>query len=66
MPLSREMAAFNRRCTNRVTGHLAGWVPGSAPIKHVGRRSGRRYQTPVNVFGNNGRNVVALTHGTHG
>jgi hypothetical protein len=65
MPLSREMADF-RRFTNRVTRRLAGWAPGFALIEPVGRRSGRRCQTPVNVFRNDGQGVVALTDGVHG
>jgi hypothetical protein len=66
MPLSRQVAEFNRRFTNRVTRRLIGWAPGFALIEHVGRRSGRRHQTPVNGFRNNGRCLVALTYGVHG
>jgi hypothetical protein len=66
MPLSREMAEFVRRFTNRVTCRGSGRAPGLALIEHGGRRSGRRYQTPVNVFGNNGHYVVAPTYEVHG
>jgi deazaflavin-dependent oxidoreductase (nitroreductase family) len=57
------MARFNRRFTNRVTRHIAGWAPGFALVEHVGRRSGRFYETPVNVFRAQGRYVLALTYG---
>jgi deazaflavin-dependent oxidoreductase (nitroreductase family) len=57
------MARFNRRYTNRVTRHIAGWAPGFALLEHVGRRSGRQYETPVNVFRAPDRYVIALTYG---
>jgi deazaflavin-dependent oxidoreductase (nitroreductase family) len=63
MPLSRKMAAFNRRFTNHVTRHVAGRVPGFALLNHVGRRSGRLYETPVNVFKADRRYIFALTYG---
>ena len=63
MPLSRGMASFNRRFTNRLTRHIAGWAPGFALLQHVGRRSGRIYETPVNVFRVRERYVFALTYG---
>jgi deazaflavin-dependent oxidoreductase (nitroreductase family) len=57
------MAGFNRRVTNRVTRHIAGWAPGFALLEHVGRRSGRLFETPVNVFRADRRYVFALTYG---
>jgi deazaflavin-dependent oxidoreductase (nitroreductase family) len=63
MPIPRRVARFNRHVTNRVTGHIAGWMPGFAIVTHVGRRSGRRYRTPVNVFPHGERYVFALTYG---
>jgi deazaflavin-dependent oxidoreductase (nitroreductase family) len=38
-------------------------VPGFAIVVHVGRRSGRLYRTPVNVFRRDDRYVFALTYG---
>ena len=61
--LGRRIAHFNRRVTNRVTGPLAPWLPGFGVIVHRGRRSGREYRTPVNVFRHDGLRVVALTYG---
>lgn len=63
MPISRRVARFNTRVTNRVTRHIAGWIPGFAIVTHVGRRSGRVYHTPVNVFRHGDRYVFALTYG---
>jgi deazaflavin-dependent oxidoreductase (nitroreductase family) len=62
MPISRRVAHFNRRVTNRVTRHIAGCMPGFAIVTHVGRRSGRVYDTPVNVFRDGDRYVFALTY----
>ena len=55
---------MNRVVTNRITGLFAGYVPGFGVIVHQGRRSGRHYRTPVNVFGVPGGYLVALTYGT--
>lgn len=63
MPLSRRVAAFNARVTNHITRPFAGWLPGFAIVTHVGRRSGRTYRTPVNLFRDGERFVVALTYG---
>ena len=63
MPLSRGLAKFNRRVTNRVTRHVAGWAPTFAIVAHVGRRSGHVHETPVNVFRVGDQYVVALTYG---
>lgn len=63
MPISKRVARFNKRVTNRVTRHIAPWMPGFALVSHVGRRSGRLYRTPVNVFRDGDRYVFALTYG---
>ncbi len=63
MPLSRNVAQFNRRVTNRVLGHIAGWMPGFGIVTHIGRRSGRRYRTPINLFQAGDVYRIALTYG---
>jgi deazaflavin-dependent oxidoreductase (nitroreductase family) len=63
MALPRRLARFNLAVTNRVTGPFAGRLPGFAVIEHVGRRSGRVRETPVNLFRAGDRYVVALTYG---
>jgi hypothetical protein len=50
VPLSPNLARFNRRVTNRAARHIAGWAPTFALVTHTGRRSGHEYATPVNVF----------------
>ncbi len=63
MPIPREVARFNRRITNRVTRHIAGWCPGFALLFHTGRRSGHAYRTPVNAFRGGDGYRIALTYG---
>ncbi len=63
MPLRKWVARVNRRVTNRITGPLARRLPGFGVIVHTGRKSKRRYRTPVNVFAAPGGYVVALTYG---
>jgi deazaflavin-dependent oxidoreductase (nitroreductase family) len=63
MPIPRVVARLNRVGLNRVTRRVAPWLPGFGVVVHRGRRSGRTYRTPVNVFGVPGGVVVALTYG---
>jgi deazaflavin-dependent oxidoreductase (nitroreductase family) len=57
------MARFNRDVGNHLTRPLAARVPGFGVVIHRGRRSGRSYRTPVNVFERPGGFAVALTYG---
>ena len=63
MPLPRRLARFNRVVTNRVLGPFARYLPGFGIVWHVGRRSGRTYRTPVNVYRRGGGYVIALLYG---
>jgi deazaflavin-dependent oxidoreductase (nitroreductase family) len=63
MPLSRTIAEFNKKYTNRVTRRFAAVLPGFGIVTHRGRRSGRSYSIPVNVFRAPGGWVFALTYG---
>jgi deazaflavin-dependent oxidoreductase (nitroreductase family) len=63
MPLPKTLARFNLRVTNPVARHVAGRLPGFAIVTHVGRRSGRAYRTPVNLFRSGDSYVIALTYG---
>jgi len=63
MALPRTLARLNKIGLNRVTTRLAPVVPGFGVVVHQGRRSGRRYQTPVNVFRSGSGYVIALTYG---
>jgi hypothetical protein len=46
----RWLAKINIAVTNRITSLFAGWLPGFGILTHIGRESGKVYQTPVNVF----------------
>jgi deazaflavin-dependent oxidoreductase (nitroreductase family) len=63
MPLPRRLAKFNRVATNRVLGPVARLLPGFAVVSHTGRRSGRVYRTPVNLFAHEDGYAIALTYG---
>jgi deazaflavin-dependent oxidoreductase (nitroreductase family) len=60
---TRWVAKFNLAVTNRVTGFFVEWMPGFGMLTHVGRKSGKIYRTPVNVFRRPGGFLIALTYG---
>jgi len=63
MVIPKKVARFNRIATNKVLGRLSGRVPGFGTVVHRGRRSGRTYRTPLNVFRVPEGYLVALTYG---
>ena len=63
MPIPRRVARWNKAGLNRVVRHIAPWMPGLGVVVHRGRRSGREYRTPVEVFGARDGFIVALTYG---
>jgi deazaflavin-dependent oxidoreductase (nitroreductase family) len=63
MPIPKVVARWNKVGLNRVTKRIAPWAPGFGLVIHSGRRSGRRYETPVNVFPAEEGYVFALTYG---
>jgi len=58
----RWLAKFNILVTNRITGVFAGWLPAFGILTHIGRKSGRTYRTPINVFRSADGFIVALTY----
>lgn len=50
MRVPRAVANFNRRVTNPVARSLTPWLPCLGTLEHTGRKSGRRYRTPLLVF----------------
>ena len=62
--LGRRMARFNQLVTNHVTLRFAGRVPYFGVVKHRGRKSGRSFRTPVNVFPITGGFRIVLTYGS--
>jgi deazaflavin-dependent oxidoreductase (nitroreductase family) len=63
VPLPRALGRFNRRVTNRILGPLLTRLPWFVWLEHVGRSSGRRYRTPVMLFGSRDGMVMAMTYG---
>jgi deazaflavin-dependent oxidoreductase (nitroreductase family) len=60
---TRWVARFNLAVTNRITIHFVEWMPGFGMLTHEGRKSGKIYRTPVNVFRRPGGSLIALTYG---
>jgi deazaflavin-dependent oxidoreductase (nitroreductase family) len=58
----RRLAKINIAFTNRITSLFAGWLPGFGIVTHVGRKSGKVYRTPVNVFRASNGFIIALTY----
>jgi deazaflavin-dependent oxidoreductase (nitroreductase family) len=63
MPIPKAVGRLNKAGLNRVTKRIAPWMPGFGVVVHRGRRSGKEYQTPVNVFATEDGYVLALTYG---
>jgi deazaflavin-dependent oxidoreductase (nitroreductase family) len=63
MPIPRTVGRWNKAGLNRVTKRIAPWTPGFGVVVHRGRRSGRLYRTPVNVFPTEDGYLFALTYG---
>jgi deazaflavin-dependent oxidoreductase (nitroreductase family) len=63
VPIPRRVGQWNKAGLNRVTRRIAPWMPGLGVVVHRGRRTGRVYQTPVNVFAAEDGYVLALTYG---
>ncbi len=59
----RWVASFNLAVTNRITSRFAARLPGFGIVTHIGRKSGRIYRTPVNVFRWPDGFLIALTYG---
>jgi deazaflavin-dependent oxidoreductase (nitroreductase family) len=54
---------FTRRFVNPITRLVAGRLPGFGLLVYRGRKSGRAYRTPMNVFRRGEEYVFALTYG---
>jgi F420H(2)-dependent quinone reductase len=59
----RWLAKINIAFTNRITSRFAARLPGFGILTHVGRKSGKVYRTPVNVFRAPEGFLIALTYG---
>ena len=45
-----RIAEFNKRVTNPAVRTISPWLPNLGTLEHVGRKSGKRYRTPLLVF----------------
>jgi deazaflavin-dependent oxidoreductase (nitroreductase family) len=63
MVFPKKVAELNRVGLNRLTRHIADRLPGFGIVLHRGRRSGREFRTPLNVFRTDDGFVIALTYG---
>ena len=63
MPIPKYIATINKHVTNRFILLFARWLPPFAIVNHRGRRSGRRYRTPILAFPTETGFVFALTYG---
>ena len=54
---------FTTRFVNPVTRLVAGWLPGFGILRYRGRKTGKEYRTPMNVFRQGDEYVFALTYG---
>jgi deazaflavin-dependent oxidoreductase (nitroreductase family) len=55
---------FTTRVMNPISRRFAGWLPGFGLLTYTGRKSGRQYTTPLNVFKRGSFYVFALTYGS--
>jgi deazaflavin-dependent oxidoreductase (nitroreductase family) len=58
------MRDFTRRFGNPVTKLVAGHLPWFCILRYRGRKTGRPYRTPMNVFRRGDHWVFALTYGS--
>jgi deazaflavin-dependent oxidoreductase (nitroreductase family) len=60
----RFMRPFTTRVVNPVTRRIGGWLPWFGILTYPGRKSGKVYRTPMNVFRRGDGYVFALTYGS--
>ena len=64
MTALRPLRPYTTRFFNPISRRFAGHLPGFAILVYVGRRSGRTYRTPMNVFRHGDEYTFALTYGS--
>jgi deazaflavin-dependent oxidoreductase (nitroreductase family) len=63
MRVPRAAAKFNRRITNPLAVRFGRWAPLNGTLEHVGRKSGKTYQTPLNIFQTADGFVIPIGYG---
>lgn len=59
----QRLARLNRHVTNPIQRIWAGRAPGFGILEHVGRKSGKTYRTPLNVFSTDDGVAIVLSYG---
>jgi deazaflavin-dependent oxidoreductase (nitroreductase family) len=60
----RFLRPFTTNVFNRISRRFAGRLPGFGILLYRGRKSGKPYRTPMNVFRRGDEYVLALTYGS--
>ena len=60
----RSIRPFTTHVFNRFSRLFAGWAPWFGILTYPGRKSGKMYRTPMNVFRRGDGYVMALTYGS--
>lgn len=64
MAIPRFVRPITQHLVNPVTRRVAGRLPGFAILSVVGRKTGRTYSIPMNIFRRGDRYALALTYGS--
>lgn len=63
MRVPRRIAHFNKQVTNPLARAITPWLPSLGTLEHVGRKSGRRYRTPLLVFKTHDGYAIVVGYG---
>lgn len=61
--MPRGVAGFNKRVTNPVARTITPWLPSLGTLEHVGRKSGKRYRTPLLAFRTHDGYAILIGYG---
>ena len=64
MPLPAGLARFNKKVTNRITTPFARRLPWFGVVRHVGRETGKAYETPLMCWVDHSAITIVLTYGS--
>jgi deazaflavin-dependent oxidoreductase (nitroreductase family) len=63
-PIFAFISPFTKRVVNPITRRFAGWLPGFAVLRVIGRKTGKTYRVPLNAFRRGDTLTFALTYGS--
>lgn len=64
MRVPRAVARFNRRFTNPLAMRFGRWAPTIGSLEHTGRKSGKRFETPLNIFDTADGYIILIGYGS--